>query len=243
MPSYGRSLLPVGAAAAALVVLAGSGAAGANAAGANAAGASQGTTRSGTSLSDSGIAHDAELRASDFPRGWSSTPGPLSLGHSRCAGVNGAQAAVSGSAISPEFTGRKPNTAENTAYLYVDPRAATHWFGVLTSSRTRDCVVRTISQDTVASTRGEGVTVGPVRVHRLATPPIGDQASGIRLSVRVSSGAIGLDANADLIFVRVGRGIVVFDFSAVGSPFNRAFESKLMHAVANRLARELAGGS
>jgi hypothetical protein len=218
--------------------------AGYGAACASATGRPPGTIRSGTSLSDSRIARDAELRASDFPgSGWFSTPGPSSLGHSPCAGVNGAQAALSAGAISPQFTSKIANTAESTTYVYADSQAATHWFGQLTSRSTRACVVRTISQSVVASTRGEGVTVGPVRAHRLATPPIGDQRAGIRLSVRVSSGGIGLDADADLIFVQVGRGIVVFDFGGVGSPFGRGLESKLMGTAARRLARDLARGS
>jgi hypothetical protein len=225
-------------AVAALVVLAGYAAAGATAAG------SRPTVQSGTSLSDPRIAQDSELRASDFPgKGWLSTPGPTSLGHSQCAGVNGAQGAVSGSAISPQFTSMAATSAESTTYVYGDARTASHWFGQLTSARTRACVVRTIHESTVASTRGEGVTVGPVRVHRLVPPSIGDQAAGERLSVRISSGGIGLDADADLIFVRVGRGVVVFDFAGAGAPFNLALESKLMHEATSRLARDLARGS
>ena len=43
--------------------------------------------------------------------------------------------------------------------------------------------------------------------------------------------------------MRVGRGDVVFAFGGVESPFNRGLESKLMHDVASRLARDFAGGS
>ena len=232
---------------ASLVVLAGYAAAGASAAGASATGASAagpppGSIHSGTSLSDSRIAHDAQLRASDFPRDWLSIPGPTSLGHSPCPGVNAAQAAVSGHAISPQFTGKDANTAGSTTYIYTDSREATHAFGQLTNRHTRDCVVRTITQNTMASA-GQNTTIGPFRVHRLAVPPIGDQTSGYRLSVRVSSAGIGLDVDADLIFLRVDRGVVVFAFGGVGSPFNRGFESKLMHDVASRLTRDFAGGS
>jgi hypothetical protein len=222
----------------ALLILGGYGAVGASA-----AGPPPGTIHSGTSLSDSRIARDAELRPSDFPRGWVSTPGPTTLGHSPCPSVNGAQAAVSAAAISPEFFARDARTAESTTYLYGDTKEATRWFGQLTSRRTRNCVVRTISQSATATARSEGATAGPVRARRLATPPIGDETAGTRLSIRISSGGIGLDADADLIFVRVGRSIVVFDFGGVGSPFGRGLESKLMGTVALRLARDLAGGS
>lgn len=72
------------------------------------------------------------------------------LGHSNCAGVNGAQGAVSAHSISPEFSSRDASTADSTTYVYAEAREATHWFEQLTSRRTRDCVVRTISQNTTA---------------------------------------------------------------------------------------------
>lgn len=80
-------------------------------------------------------------------------------------------------------------------------------------------------------------------MRRLEIAPVGDQTTAIRLSVRISSGGIGLDVVEDLIFVRAGRGIIVFSFSAAGAPFHRAFEAKLTRSVAGRLADDLGRSS
>ena len=60
-----------------------------------------------------------------------------------------------------------------------------------------------------------------------------------RAVVRVSAGTFSGKAKADLMFVRVGRGVAAFAVTQVGRPFDPALETRLVRSVADRLAAGL----
>ena len=108
------SILRCGAAVVALAALAGCGAAAANP-----SDPTVGTIRSGAGLSDGRIAHDAQLRLSDLPPGWVSSPRPSPL-KSNCTGLNGAKAAVRFRGDSPQFSRGCWRSAFCATYVYSD---------------------------------------------------------------------------------------------------------------------------
>ena len=230
------SILPRGAAVVAVAALAGCGVAAANS-----ADMTVGTVRSGTGLSDSRIAHDAQLRLSDLPSGWVSSPRPAPL-RSNCTGLNDAKAAVRVRGDSPQFSrgnSRAARSAYSATYVYSDTAKATHWFGELTSLDTRACLGRFLRAGLIKNLDSQRVSVGPVRAGELPVAPVGDQATATRFIIRVSSRELTVDANADLVFVRVGHGVLIFTFAGVGSPFDTALEARLVKTVANRLRADV----
>lgn len=222
---------------AALVALAGCAAAAAAASNTPA----PGTIRSGSSVADGRIARDARLRLADFPSGWTATPRPSIVVHTSCQAVNGAQTAVRALMRSPEFLQSNGLVqAESTAYVYADAATARHyWFAELSSRATRNCLAHALVESVSAAARSQGVIVGPVRTRPLALATIGDQRSASRLIVRVSKDTLALDADADLVIVRIGRGLAVFSFGAVASPFGHRLETRLVQTVAGRLGTDL----
>ena len=230
------SILPRGAAVVAVAALAGCGVAAANS-----ADPTVGTIRSGAGLSDGRIAHDAQLRLGDFPSGWVSSPRPLPL-ESKCTGLNGAKAAVRVRGDSPQFSqesARIAYSAYSATYVYSDTNRATHWFGELTSLDTRACLGRFLRAGLIKNLDSQRVSVGPVRAGELPVAPVGDQATATRFIIRVSSRELTVDANADLVFVRVGHGVLIFTLAGVGSPFDTALEARLVKTVANRLRADV----
>src|SRR5207253_1223347 len=82
------------------------------------------STRTGTSRSAAGvaidrrIARDAQLRLTDFPSGWTSSPRPASTTGATCRSISGAKAAVTAHQSSPELMFGSAATADSAAYIY-----------------------------------------------------------------------------------------------------------------------------
>jgi hypothetical protein len=189
------------------------------------------------------IAHDALLRRSDFPAGWAQTGQPHPTARSACTAGADARALASARMLSPEFTLSRTSieTADNAVFLDPTTTDAQRSFAELTTRRTLACLGRLVRRSVIASTRGQGakVNVGRAEIGSLTIAPIGDQSSASRLIIKVSTLGISLTADADVIFVRVGRGVEIFTFARIGSPFDRALEPQLMTPVVGRLSTDL----
>jgi hypothetical protein len=207
-------------------------------------------TRSGTSRSAAGvaidrrIARDAELRRSDFPVGWVSTPRPAPTSRT-CPTVRQARAAVSARGASREFAQGSASspaaTADSVAYIYADPATAAHWFARLTGRGNFACLVRVLRESVLAQTRGQGARLDSITARPLTVAPAGDERAAERVVVRLSAGTFSGKAEADVIFLRTGRGVEVLVVNRVGAPFDPALETKLVRALSDRLAAGPAG--
>jgi hypothetical protein len=205
-------------------------------------------TRSGTSRSAAGvaidrrIAGDVQLRRSDFPFGWTVGPRPAAT-DGTCPSIQAAKAAVSAHARSREFAQASGDvataTADNAVYIYADTAAARHWFALMSSRGTRECIARVLRKSTSAQVRAQGGTIDSVTASRVSIAPAGDQQSADRIVVRVTAGGFKGKAEADVVFVQAGRGLIAFVLGQVGGPPDPRFEAKLVQAVTDRLAADL----
>ncbi|HSC04277.1 MAG TPA: hypothetical protein VLC49_13180 [Solirubrobacteraceae bacterium] len=208
-------------------------------------------TRSGTSRSAAGvaidqrIARDAQLRRSDFPSGWSSSPRPAATTGGKCPGIRDARAAVDAHARSREFAqvsgGFAAATADSAVYIYADTAGARHWFAHMSSRDTRACLVRVLGKSTEAQVRGQGATLDSITARRVSLAPAGDEHAADRIVIRLTAGGVRAKVEADVIFVQVGRGIAAFALADVGGPPDQRLETKLVRVVTGRLAAGLQG--
>lgn len=195
---------------------------------------------------DQRIAHDALLRLGDFPRGWTQTGTPAPIGTSHCKTVDGAKAAATARVISPVFmrtSSASAQTADDALYIDSDTATAQRSFAALTSHGTIACLARRVRRAVIDSTRGTGVTVGTVKTRSLGSPPVGNDSLAIRLTVSVSALGAKLTADADVVFVRVARGIEIFSLARIGGPFDPGLEPQLVRTGVGRLAADLGVGS
>jgi hypothetical protein len=203
------------------------------------------STRSGTSRSAAGeaidrrIARDAQLRLTDFPARWTSTPRPATSAGARCPSIRGAKAAASGRQVSPAFMLGRATTVASSADVFADVATATHWFAQLASPDTRTCLQRALRESVGFQAAAQGATLDSVTARRLTIAPAGDQHAADRFVVRLSDGRFHGKAEADVIYVRVGRGIVALAVNQVGGPFDRSLETRLVRTVSDRLAAGL----
>lgn len=109
--------------------------------------------------------------------------------------------------------------AMSATYLYASSAAATHWFGQLSSARTRACLGRLVARVLRATERPQRVTIA-VRTYSAIIQPVGDQHAADRIFLRLFAAGARETAYIDLVFVRVGRGIAILSPAAVGAVFD-----------------------
>lgn len=205
------------------------------------------STRSGTSRSAAGeaidrrIARDAQLRLTDFPARWTSTPRPAASAGARCPSIRGAKAAASARQASPQFMLGSATTVASSADVFADVATATHWFVQLASPDSRNCLLRALRESVGFQAAAQGASLDSVTARRLTIAPAGDQHAADRFVVRLSDWRFHGKAEADVIYVRVGRGIVALAVNQVGGPFDRSLETRLVRTVSDRLAAGLKG--
>jgi hypothetical protein len=101
--------------------------------------------------------------------------------------------------------------------------------------------VRVLGKSVEAEIRSQRATLDSITARRVSMPPLGDQRAAERLVVRLTAGGFRGNADADVIFVRVGRAVAAFSLGTVGGPFDRTLEAELVGAVTDRLATGLNG--
>jgi hypothetical protein len=162
---------------------------------------------------------------------------------SACPSVTAAKAAVSARARSREFMLDGSATADSAIYVYPDTATSIHAFGQLTSHRTTACLVRVLRESLGFQLAAQGATLDSLTSGALTIAPVGDQHSAHLVTVHISGGGVKATAYADVIFVRVGRAVAAFSLGGVGQKFDTGLETKVVKAVADRLASDLGPGS
>jgi hypothetical protein len=183
------------------------------------------------------------LRRSDFPSGWSSSPRPAATTGGKCPSIRDARAAVDAHARSREFAqasgGFAAATADSAAYIYADTAGARHWFARMSSRNTRTCLVHVLGKSVAAQVRSQGGALDSVTSRRARIASVGDQHAADRIVIRLTAGGFSAKVEADVIFVRAGRGIAAFALAELGGPPDGRLETNLVRAVTGRLAAGL----
>ena len=152
---------------------------------------------------------------------------------------------MSGHARSREFGrvagGLTATTADSAVYIYADAAGARHWFEAMSSDSTRACLARVLRTSSETQVRSQGGTLDSVTASRVRIAPAGDRWAADRIVIRLTAGGFHGTAEADVIFVRVGRGIAAFALGHAGSPPARGLETRLVRTVTDRLAAGLKG--
>jgi hypothetical protein len=189
---------------------------------------------------DATIAARAQLRLDDLPAGWQRS-GKADESTADCAGVRGPRAAASGRANSPTFTEANERQADSGVYVFADAARARAAFRKLTSPATRACLGDWLAEK-IRESAGpkDELDVGEPSSARLAVEPLGDRAQAGRVTLPLSAKGADVELTADFVFVRVGRGIALFAFVDVLTPFEPGLRDELTGKVVARLAAGLA---
>jgi hypothetical protein len=178
--------------------------------------------------------------AGDLPSGWTKGPHPkksdTSLrGIPSCKTVIAADAAAERSApqarsatFSDPATGGKTTTAENTVFVFKDAAAASRFLAVYAANDASECLRASVARQIGSQAT---TTVSPIGdLGNLGDARVGDEI------VVQGAGSNGqpISLFADVVFVRVGRAIIGFDFLNLNQRLPQG--PSVVSAVVSRLA-------
>jgi hypothetical protein len=217
------------------------------------------TTTSGPSqnvATDKALAVAANLKLSDFPAGWTSTPKS-----SMSTGPNGVEARTLTSCLhtnlsvfsnsatrasSPKFTNSSGDTVSSSVnYLPVESQAQAE-IAVLESPRFPSCFTTAVdalvkheknNRRNVESTLPAHISIGQPTAAQMSFRSFGDSSIANRVTVPVSDQGLSRNVYFDLIAVQEGRALAGLFFGSTLTPFDPSMEEQLTSAVVGRLVQ------
>lgn len=225
-----RRLVPIAAAGAALVLVAG-------------AHGSQGDPKRAITKADQAKARSVVLRAADLGTGFVARPsGPDELPPGvRCGPLSESDLTISGDAQSPDFGLDRPGvllTIGSTAQVYRTLRDANaSWARAL-----KPAAVTCLS-DIVRKSATPGQRVEVVSAKRIAFPRLAERTTAFRIVARVRSGSTWVKVYFDAILLQQGRIQAGVVFTSAVQPVGSTDQGALAGVVAARIQRANATGT
>jgi hypothetical protein len=205
---------------------------------------------------DKALAVAANLKLSDFPDGWTSSPqsnsstGPQGL-DARLASCLHANVSVFNNndptqASSPDFSDSNGDTASSGVnYLAVASQAQAD-MKALTGSRFPSCFTTAVNAilnyelnnpSSTGSTLPAGVSFGQASVAQMSFQSYGNQSIAYRVTVPFSYEGLNPDAYFDIVAVQEGRALAGLFFESTATPFDSSMEEQLTATVVGRLVQ------
>jgi hypothetical protein len=216
------------------------------------------TTTSGSPqnvASDKSLAVAANLKLSDFPDGWTSTPqsstssGEQAIGTrlNSCLHTNLAifDSKNPTAASSPSFGDSNNDTVASGADYLATASQAQSEMSVFTSSRFQSCMTTAmnallnyeLNNAGSGSTLPAGVSFGQATVSQMSFQTYGDQSVAYRVTVPFSYKGLNPDVYVDIVAVQKGRALAALFFESTGTPFESSMEEQLTSVVVGRLVQ------
>jgi hypothetical protein len=215
------------------------------------------TTTSGSSQNvagDKSLAVAANLRLSDFPAGWTSTPqsstttGPhglvaqlLSCLHTNLSVLNTNSPTRASSSDFSDSSGDTVSSSVNYLTATSDAQAE---MSVLTSAQFPSCFATAVNDvlnyevnnpSSTGTTLPAGVTLGHASFNQMSFPSYGDQTVAYRSTIPISYDGLNPSVYADFVITRKGRALAALLFESTVTPPDSSLEEQLTGIVVGRL--------
>ena len=136
-------------------------------------------------------------------------------------------------ALSPDFTDSQDATVGSAVSFAETEDEARAAFTALSAPSFTTCFGAEFAKELDSQPEFSNVTATVTRLPALA---VGDQSIGYRTTVKARYTGVAVTTYFDFVFVRAGRAVAVVDAVATGTPFSNAGRTRLVTAVAGRLA-------
>jgi hypothetical protein len=194
----------------------------------------------GESKSDKVILKAGVITKDDVPADWTSKKGETSgralRGISECKKINTAVEAAKKKeprARSRDFrdpVSQGTTSAENAVYAFKDDNAATRFMANYQGPDADACFDKAAAKVASEQPTAEAPSVAPIT----DLQGVGDEAIGYEIVVAFAQGGQSFTLYLDIVAVRVGRAVLGFNFSNVGSRITQGPE--IVNAVVDRVA-------
>ena len=179
------------------------------------------------------------LRPSDFPTGWTSSPHQPSPEETatlrqltQCVGIPDLATHTSANERSADFSaGQTTSASSNVTFVKTDADASND-LAAFQSGKTPDCFKQAVLA--LATQQLPGATPENLQAHQLQFPTLKDGTAAYQASFTVSVAGTNLPVYADFIYVRAGRGAITLVTTNAGSPFDPKLEESLARKMASR---------
>ena len=191
---------------------------------------------------DRSAAERVNLKATDFPSGWSSRPHEKLPGEdelnpdiANCVGISPPSGRATAEVRSPDFTQNMATASSVVTFVKTEEEAAADATAV-TGDKFAECI-RPGYEKQIHDVAPQPNTVSNVTVTKLDLPPFGERSVAQRVTAQVHIDNLGIDlpVNVDVVRFFEGRAQVELVVVAPGQPFPNDLLSGLAGAMASRL--------
>ncbi|MBV8236900.1 MAG: hypothetical protein JO075_14485 [Acidimicrobiia bacterium] len=202
-------------------------------------GASSTTSQPANPAADKAAAIKINLRPSDFPTGWTSSPHQPSAQEAatlqqlaQCVGIPDLAGHTTAMERSPDFSAGQTTSANSNVTFVKTAADASNDLAAFQSAKTPDCLKQTV----VALVRQQlpGATPANLDVRQLQFPTLKDGTAAYQASFTISAAGTNLPVYADFIYFRSGRAEIALVTINAGSPFDPKLEQQLAKNMAAR---------
>ena len=190
---------------------------------------------------DAAVAKDANLRLTDFPTEWRSTPvdaATLAAAANEnrtlalCMGRPAPEDIRTAEADSDDFSAQDTRRVSSSVQLVKTEEIAKDDFAVLSGDKALSCHKAGIDAEFA---RQLPASAAPqTTIERLQLPTFGDETVGYRISATTVNNGQQVRTLIDLVFVRRGRAELSGSFLNVGTPFPVDLERTLLQRMVGR---------
>jgi hypothetical protein len=190
--------------------------------------------------SDKAAAEKINLKASDLPAGWTSSPHQTSpeadatnKRFAECIGSSDPKARQTVDLHSPDFSKGQTTQASSEVQFVRTDADAKNDLAALQGAKTVGCI-KTLVQEAAQRQLPAGTSASNVQAEQLSFPTLRDGAAAFRVSFTVAAAGLNVPVYADAVFFRAGRAELSLTTVNAGSPFDANLEKDLAKKMADR---------
>ena len=198
------------------------------------------TSKPANPATDKATAVKINLRESDFPSGWKSTPynptpqqaaSPRQL--AQCLGSAAAASQATADVHSPDFATGQTTMAASNVHVARTEADAGNELAAYQSGKGPECFKQSF-EPVVQARLPAGTTASDMAVHQLDFPTLRDGTAAYQASFTLPLGGNNVAVYSDYIVFQAGRSLVNMFTTSVGSPFDPKLEKDLANKMAGR---------
>lgn len=257
--SKAPSLIPIIAIALGIALAGCSGGSSSPSAGSSSTSSSSSSTSSTSSqalAADKALGEAANLKLSDFPAGWTSSP---STSNSANNSIDQQVAICLHTPIqilennannprradSPDFSDTNGSQASSSVTYDADSAQVAHQFSLLQRPELPMCLEKAIATvigdeilhpNNTSGTLPQGAKVGSPTVRQMSFPSLGDRSIAYRVTVPITLNTLTIDGYIDFIAIQKGRVAVGLSLVGTGTPFDTTQAEHLANVVLGRVS-------
>jgi hypothetical protein len=195
----------------------------------------------GDSSADKAKAEAINLKAEDFPSGWTSKPASTDTSDSTdkelytCSGLPDPATNTTATVSSPDFSQGTFTNASSEVRFAKSNDVAKKVLDAFKNDKFQTCLKQTFDKQMKDQASGAGGTIGESKIESLPAPSGADGAA-FRMTVPISASGFNISFYIDFTVLQKGRAVVTLAAFNGNSPFDSTLKGQLTSKLTSRMA-------